>query len=132
MKNLLRKLLKQVLEQFINKTFTLDNVMKFRDVALSKLKEQVEQTETTIDDWGYELVAKLLDDRNLEKIYGWVLAYTRTIVTNNCLAPEDSLGALARKLDFQAEDNSCGMPDLATVVVYLEIVVQILIEWFKK
>ena len=124
-------MLKQVLEQFISQNFTFENVKKFRDFLINQLKIQVAQTETAVDDWGVELVEKLLDDKNLERIYSWVVVNGRLILTNQCLSPQNSLGTLASKMVF-VEDNVCGTPDLASVISFLEIIVPILIEWLKK
>lgn len=136
MKELLKKLLIQAVLDYAEKTFTFDNLKLVRDRLLSLLKEQVEGTDTVIDDWGYDMLARMLADDNLEKIYHYVKMYAGELFNPTiCKAdPKHTLGALAYEMDFTADSSqvACAMPATLKLVQILEIIVPILYDWFKK
>jgi len=132
MTELIKRLLIQALKDYADKTFTFDNLKLVRDRFLTLLKEQVEASENKIDDWAFPLVEKIFADENLKKVYDYVKTYAEALFGNVCTAPEKGYETLAKELDYTEAPEVCAMPDLKTVVAILEIVVPLLVEWFKK
>lgn len=133
MKTLLQNLLRQIVVDFVSKTFTLDNVKAFRDIVLEQLKEKVKQTDTTLDDWGTELVVKILSDANIEMIYSWIIDTVKPLGENRCGFTPEQFDTLASTLNITPDgcDNVCATPSIAQIISLLEIFVPILIDWFK-
>ncbi len=133
MKTLLQNLLRQIVVDFVSKTFTLDNVKAFRDIVLEQLKEKVKQTDTTLDDWGIELVVKILSDENIEMIYSWVIDTVKPLGENRCGFTPEQFDNLANSLNMTQNgcDEVCATPSIAQIISLLEIFVPILIDWFK-
>ena len=67
MKSLLQKLLLSAVQEFAQKTFTFENVQGARDRFLALLQEQVQTTETGVDDWAYTIVERMIADDNLKR-----------------------------------------------------------------
>ena len=132
MTELIKRLLIQALKDYADKTFTFDNLKLVRDRFLTLLKEQVEESENKIDDWAFPLVEKIFADENLKKVFDYVKVYAEALFGNVCTAPEKGYETLAKELDYTEAPEVCAMPDLKTVVAILEIVVPLLVEWFKK
>ena len=135
MKSLLKNLLLQILQEFAQRAFTMENLKIVRDRLLSALKEQVKSTETTIDDWAYSITERALADDNLQKIFDWVVRYAEAFMNPAvCKAsPEMTLEALAKEIDFTTDTSCevCAAPSLVKIIQMLEIIVPILYDWYK-
>ena len=135
MKALLKNLLLQILQEFAQRAFTMENLKIVRDRLLAALKEQVESTETTIDDWAFNLVERALADDNLKRIFDWILRYAEVLLNPEiCRSnPEQTLETLAEEIEFttDAACEVCAAPSLIQVIQVLKIIIPILIEWYK-
>ena len=136
MNGILKRLLIKAVQDYAQKTFTFENLKLVRDRLLLTLKAEVSNTETQIDDWAYDMLARMLADDNLQKIFDWVIKYADAMFNSTiCTAdPEHTLGALGKELDFTEDNNEpvCAMPALLTVVQILEVIMPVLYDWFKK
>ena len=129
-------LLLQAVLDFIEKSFTLENVKLMRDRFLSLMNEQVKETDTCIDDWFVSIVERMLWDDNLEKIYYYVKMYAGEIFNPTIckVEPNHTIGALANELDFTADSSqvACAMPATLQIVQILEFLIPVLYDWFAK
>lgn len=133
MKNLIKKIFEQVVNEFVSQTFTLDNVKLVRDAAVVKLREAAKNTENKIDDWAVEVLVRMLSDDNLTKIYDWIIDTVKPLGENRCGFTPEQFDTLASSLNMTPDgcDNVCAAPSIAQIISLLEIVVPILIYWFK-
>ena len=135
MKSLLKNVLLQIVQEFAQKAFTFENLQIVRDRLMAALKEKVEGTETTIDDWAFNLVGRALADDNLQRIFDWILCYANVLFNPAVCrtSPEQPLETLAKEIDFttDAACEVCAAPALIQVIQVLEIIIPILVDWYK-
>ena len=136
MKSLLQKLLLSAVQEFAQKTFTVENVQGARDRFLALLQEQVQTTETGVDDWAYTIVERMIADDNLKKMFDWTWKYADAMFNLSICkaAPEATLKDLADNLDFvsDGEQVTCAMPSMLQIIELLEIIIPILYDWWKS
>lgn len=136
MTSLIQKLMLAAVQEFIQKTFTFENVQGARDRFLALLQEQVQTTETGVDDWAYTIVERMVADDNLKKMFDWTWKYADAMFNLSICkaAPEATLKDLAEQMDFvsEGEQVACAMPSLLKIIELLEIIIPILYNWWKE
>ena len=134
MKELIKRIFLEAVKDYLKQTFTLENVLKFRDEVIAKLRAQVEDTETKLDDYTLEVLETILNDCNIARIYNWLISRHLFIEENTCGASPEQYGKLADEIEFNnnLDGRTCAVPAIITVVQFLEIIVPVLIEWFKS
>lgn len=131
MRELLQRILMETVKDYLKQTFTLENVLKFRDVVLDKIDESAEVTETQIDDYAVSIARTILNDENIARIYSWLVSRKWLFSDNTCSASREQYGELAEQIRFDCGENVCATPSLIVIVQILELIVPVLIEWYK-
>lgn len=135
MKKLFEKILIKVIAESVEKAFTLENLKIVRTLALERLYNLAETTNTQLDDWAVVLIERLFADDNLEKIYEWVIANVKSVTGLTCMAKPEIIEELTKTLAFDrkgAENVCCSLKDFGIVREILEILLPLLLEWIKR
>lgn len=132
MRELLQRILTETIKDYLQRTFTLENVLIFRDAVLDKIDESAEVTETQIDDYAVSIARTILNDENIARVYSWLVSRKWLFDENVCSASREQYGELAEQIRFECGGKvCCAIPSLIVVVQFLELIVPVLIEWYK-
>ena len=155
MRDLIERLLRQAVQEQIERLFTYRNLQAVRDRFVTMVDEAVKSTSTPYDDLVWRITRRLLDDDNLAELYNWV--------TNNfgifsadtlCKAQPYDFASLQDKLELtdtyklrataqERAGDKC-LPAVtagelcaaaipwADVVMMLRIILPILMEWYNR
>ena len=156
MRDLIERLLREAVQEYIERLFTYRNLQAVRDRFVTTVDEAVKSTSTPYDDLIWSITRRLLDDDNLAELYNWIksnCAYINSI-DKTCKAPAIDFAGLQDVLELtdtcklqatakeQAGDN--GLPTVtakelcaaaipwADVVTVLRVIIPILIDWYNK
>ena len=132
MKALLENILKKIIADYIEKSFTLENLKQIRNRIMESVWQKAKDTDTQIDDWAAGIIERALADDNLERISYWLIANIKMITANTCTAQSDMIELLANDLNMDNQDYRCGSPAFGIIRQLLEALLPLLIEWLKK
>lgn len=133
MRDLIERLLREAVQEYIDRLFTYRNLQAVRDVLVASVDETVSNTPNFYDDTIWHIAKRLLDDDNLAELYNWVrsnCAYINSI-DKTCKAPAIDFASLQDVLDLTAPNTAAAIP-WADVVTILRVIIPILIEWYNK
>ena len=132
MRDLIERLLRQAVQEQIERLFTYRNLQAVRDRFVTMVDEAVKSTSTPYDDLVWRITRRLLDDDNLAELYNWV--------TNNfgifsadtlCKAQPYDFASLQDKLELTTPNTAAAIP-WADVVMMLRIILPVLMGWYDR
>lgn len=131
MTRILQKIIQGIVEDFIKKSFTIDNLKLLRDEIRIRIKAYTDSTETKLDDWLVVALDYVLTDESIEKIYQFVFEIVGSM--NVCKANPYDYTILAQNLlQSDEEGTRCGAPvSVSGILAIVEILVPMLIDWLK-
>lgn len=130
--NVLKKILREILIEFVSMALTLENLKIARDMILERLYDAAENTDTQLDDWALVLVEKILSDENLAIVYKFIVDNVTIAVDGTCCkAPAVDLKPLALAIaDREDGGNTCCAISLSALLQVLNILMPYLIDWY--
>ena len=109
---------------------TLRNILA---VGISFLMNKAEQTETKLDDWAVEALADFIkDDSKMQIIVDWIKAKAEGILCSDAPERENDYQELAQTAMAADNEPTLSIETLALVTKVLEVVLPLVIEWWKK
>lgn len=130
-------MLKQWLEKYIIKwavqQFTLENLQTILVRCVAYLRVKAAESETTIDDWGVEILEGIVNDsEKLKVLYLWLQQFIAKGVcgANPTLDEEKSLIQDLRLLD--CDKRNCSAIPAAVYEAVLNMILPLLIEWWRN
>ena len=133
MRDLIERLLREAVQEYIDRLFTYRNLQAVRDKVVKALDDMTGKTVTVYDDLIWRIARRLFDDDNLAELYNWVktnFAYVNA-TDKTCRAPAIDFAGLQDVLEV-TEPNKYGAIQWATVVEVLRVIIPILIDWYNK
>ena len=133
MRDLIERLLREAVQDYIERLFTYRNLQAVRDKVVAALDDMTGKTVTVYDDIIWRIAKRLLDDDNLAELYNWVksnCAYVNA-TDKTCKAPQIDFASLQDVLEV-TEPNKAATIQWATVVAVLRVIIPILIDWYNK
>ena len=133
MRDLIERLLREAVKEYIERLFTYRNLQAVRDRFIQSVDAAVAKTETPYDDLIWSITRRLLDDDNLAELYNWIksnCAYINSI-DKTCKAPQVDFASLQDVLDLTAPNAAAAIP-WETVVTVLRVIIPILLQWYNK
>ena len=129
----MKKILREVLIDFVSKTFTLENLKIARTLIIERLENLADSTDTQLDDWAVVLVERILSDENLAVVYQFILDNVSIAVDGTCCckAPAVDLKPLALAIaDREDGGNTCCAISLSALLQVLDVLMPYLIDWY--
>ena len=133
MRDLIERLLREAVKEYIERLFTYRNLQAVRDRFVTTVDEAVKSTSTPYDDLAWSITRRLLDDDNLAELYNWIksnCAYVNSI-DKTCKAPAIDFAGLQDVLSLSEPNKAAAIP-WADVVTILRVIIPILIDWYNK
>lgn len=133
MRDLIERLLREAVQEYIERLFTYRNLQVVRDKVVAALDDMTGKTVNVYDDTIWHIAKRLLDDDNLAELYSYIrdnFGYLNS-VDKTCKAPEVTFDSLRDRLDLTDGDKCNAVPWIAVVDV-LRAIIPILLEWYNK
>lgn len=133
MRDFIERLLREAVQEYIDRLFTYRNLQAVRDKVVKALDDMTGKTVTVYDDIIWRIARRLFDDDNLAELYNWIksnCAYVNS-VDKTCKAPEVDIASLQDVLEVTAPNTAAAI-QWETVVTVLRVIIPILIEWYNK
>ena len=133
MRDLIERLLRQAVQEQIERLFTYRNLQAVRDKVVAALDDMTGKTVTVYDDIVWHVARKLLSDDNLAELYAYIrdnFGYINS-VDKTCKAPAIDFAGLQDVLEVTEPNKAAAIP-WADVVTVLRVIIPILIEWYNK
>ena len=133
MRDLIERLLREAVQEYIERLFTYRNLQAVRDKVVAALDDMTGKTVTVYDDIVWHVARKLLSDDNLAELYAYIrdnFGYINS-VDKTCKAPEVTFDSLRDRIEL-TDDNKCNAVPWITVVDVLRAIIPILLEWYNK
>lgn len=109
---------------------TLRNILA---VGISSLMNKAEQTETKLDDWAVEALADFIkDDAKMQIIVDWIKAKAEAILCSDTPEGGNEYQELAQMAMAADNEPTASVEVIAIVAQVLEVVLPLVIEWWKK
>ena len=109
---------------------TLRNILA---VGISSLMNKAEQTETKLDDWAVEALANFIqDDSKMQIIVDWIKAKAEGILCSDTPEAGNEYQDLAQTALAADNEPTSSVEVIAIVAQVLEVVLPLVIEWWKK
>ena len=109
---------------------TLRNILA---VGVSSLMNKAEQTETKLDDWAVEALANFIqDDSKMQIIVDWIKAKAEGILCSDTPECGNEYQTLAQTALAADNEPTSSVEVIAIVAQVLEVVLPLVIEWWKK
>ena len=132
MRDLIERLLRQAVQEQIERLFTYRNLQAVRDKFVTLIDEAVKNTSTPYDDLVWRITRRLLDDDNLAELYNWINVncpiFEKAVI---CNAQPYTFATLQDKLGLTETNTAAAIP-WTDVVMMLRIILPILMEWYSK
>ena len=133
MRDLIERLLRQAVQEQIERLFTYRNLQAVRDKVVAALDDMTGKTVTVYDDIVWHVARKLLSDDNLAELYAYIrdnFGYINS-VDKTCKAPEVTFDSLRDRLEL-TDTYKAAAVEWLTVVDVLRAIIPILLEWYNK
>lgn len=133
MRDLIERLLREAVQEYINQIFTYRNLQAVRDKVVAALDDMTGRTVTVYDDIVWHVARKLLSDDNLAELYAYIrdnFGYINS-VDKTCKAPEVTFDSLRDRLEL-TDTYKAAAVEWLTVVDVLRAIIPILLEWYNK
>ena len=133
MRDLIERLLRQAVQEQIERLFTYRNLQVVRDKVVAALDDMTGKTATVYDDIIWHVARKLLSDDNLAELYAYIrdnFGYINS-VDKTCKAPEVTFDSLRDRLEL-TDTYKAAAVEWLTVVDVLRAIIPILLEWYNK
>jgi len=133
MRDLIERLLREAVKEYIDRLFTYRNLQAVRDKVVAALDDMTGKTVTVYDDIIWHVARKLLSDDNLAELYAYIrdnFGYINS-VDKTCKAPEVTFDSLRDRLKL-TDTYKAAAVEWLTVVDVLRVIIPILLEWYNK
>ena len=133
MRDLIERLLREAVQEYIERLFTYRNLQAVRDKVVAALDDMTGKTVTVYDDIVWHVARKLLSDDNLAELYAYIrdnFGYLNS-VDKTCKAPEVTFDSLRDRLEL-TDTYKAAAVEWLTVVDVLRAIIPILLEWYNK
>lgn len=133
MRDLIERLLREAVQEYIDRLFTYRNLQAVRDKVVKALDDMTGKTVTVYDDIVWHVARKLLSDDNLAELYAYIrdnFGYINS-VDKTCKAPEVTFDSLRDRLEL-TDTYKAAAVEWLTVVDVLRAIIPILLEWYNK
>ena len=133
MRDLIERLLREAVQEYIERLFTYRNLQAVRDKVVAALDDMTGKTVTVYDDIVWHVARKLLSDDNLAELYAYIrdnFGYINS-VDKTCKAPEVTFDSLRDRLEL-TDTYKAAAVEWLTVVDVLRAIIPILLEWYNK
>lgn len=133
MRGLIDRLLREAVQEYIDRLFTYRNLQAVRDKVVAALDDMTGKTVTPYDDIIWRVARRLFDDDNLAELYNWIksnFAYVNSI-DKTCKAPAIDFAGLQDVLEVTEPGKAAAIP-WADVVTVLRVIIPTLLEWYNK
>lgn len=133
MRDLIERLLREAVQEYIDRLFTYRNLQAVRDKVVAALDGMTGRTVTVCDDIVWHVARKLLSDDNLAELYAYIrdnFGYINS-VDKTCKAPEVTFDSLRDRLEL-TDTYKAAAVEWLTVVDVLRVIIPILLRWYNK
>ena len=133
MRDLIERLLREAVQEYLDRLFTYRNLQAVRDKVVKALDDMTGKTVTVYDDLIWRIARRLFDDDNLAELYNWIktnFAYVNS-VDKTCKAPTIDFASLQDVLEVTDAYKAASI-QWATVVEVLRVIIPILLDWYNK
>ena len=133
MRDLIERLLKEAVQEYIERLFTYRNLQAVRDKVVAALDDMTGKTVTVYDDIVWHVARKLFSDDNLAELYAYIrdnFGYINS-VDKTCKAPEITFDGLRDRLEL-TDTYKAAAVEWLTVVDVLRAIIPVLLEWYNK
>lgn len=115
------------------KKLDVETVRNILAVGISSLMAKAEQTETKLDDWAVEALADFIkDDAKMQIVVDWIKAKAEGILCSDTPEGGNEYQELAQTAMAADNEPTLSIETLALVTKVLEVVLPLVIEWWKK
>ena len=133
MRDLIERLLREAVQEYIDRLFTYRNLQAVRDKVVAALDDMTGKTVTVYDDLIWRIARRLFDDDNLAELYSWIrdnFTYVNAM-DKTCKSVAVDLIGLQDRLEVTEQNKAAAIP-WATIETVLRVIIPILLEWYNK